>query len=110
MTMTARKPFKKAPRISGVIGAARVRARAKSARRRATEKQSQQYLDMAAPPPSSRQASIYGELFRITLTLDAFTIERLKTIGGGSASDGARRLARLSSDQFPGLVAPKVEP
>jgi hypothetical protein len=93
--MTVRKPFKKTPRISRVIAAKRTAV--KRARRRATEKQSQQYLDMAAP--SSRQASIYGELFRITLTLDAFTIERLKQVGGGSASDGARRLARSHPPQ-----------
>ena len=82
--------MKKVPRISRVIAG----KRSALARKRPTEKQSQQYLDMMAPPPSSRQASVYGELHRITLTLDAFTIERLVSIGGGSASEGARRLAR----------------
>jgi hypothetical protein len=110
--LSTRKPFKKTPRISRVIAAKR--AAVKRSRRRATEKQSQQYLDLVAPP-SSRQASIYGELHRITLTLDAVTIERLKEVGGGSASDGARRLARWSGAGQPEAVviaksvAPKGE-
>jgi hypothetical protein len=103
------KPFKKPPRISRVIAAKR--AAVKRSRRRATEKQSQQYLDLVAPP-SSRQASVYGELHRITLTLDAVTIETLKQVGGGSASDGARRLARIHQPEGPQINAAekRVEP
>jgi hypothetical protein len=94
-------PGKKARAIK-TRAAGRARAAKKSAaqrkavgekmKRRATEKQTRAILEGYA---TVRQADVYGELRKVTLSLDGFTTDVLRQVGRGSMSEGARHLTRL---------------
>ena len=80
----------KLKKVSRVIAGKR-KAMAKRTSQRATPKQTQQYLDMVAPP--GRPVGPLA-LRKVTLTLDNGTTAYLRQVGDGSMSEGTRRLAR----------------
>lgn len=89
----ASRGIKTAARVSTVI--ARKRAGLLRQLKRPTGSQIRNAMDWASP---SGQSAFYGKLTRVALTLDVQTLGELRRVGGGSASDGARRLARQSKE------------